>query len=288
MTQAHLTSQVPDLIERVSTILRETAEEVVIPRWKALQEGDVRSKSPGELVTVADEEAEKALTARLAELAPGVPVVGEEATAADPGLPARLAEDRAWLVDPIDGTTNFVQGGDRWSLMVALVERQQVSACWIWRPPAGLMYRAERGGGAYGNDRRLQIQAAPERDGPLRGSVFTRFFPPEQGEVIRRSAAAHPEVVEGSCAGYDYPLLAEGEKDFLMFWRTLPWDHAPGTLLVAEAGALVKRIDGSEYAPAQDRFGLLPAVTLEARERALGLLADQGDSASGSAGPSST
>ena len=275
MSLPPLNTQVPDLSDRVAAILRETAEEFVIPWWKALQESDVRSKSPGELVTVADEAAEKELTARLCDLFPGVPVVGEEATSADASLTSQLKGERAWLVDPIDGTTNFVQGGDRWSLMVALVEAGEVSASWIWRPPVGLLYRAERGAGAYCNDRRLQVGEAPGTGASLRGSVFTRFFPPEQGELIRAQAERHDEVVEGSCAVYDYPLLAEGGTDFLMFWRTLPWDHAPGSLLAAEAGAIVRRIDGSAYAPSQTNFGLLPAVSETVRERALGLLSNQ-------------
>jgi len=281
MSLRPLSAQVLDLSDRVAAILRETAEEFVIPRWKALQEGDVRSKSPGELVTVADEAAEKEITSRLSDLCPGVPVVGEEATSVDAGLTSRLSGERAWLVDPIDGTTNFVQGGDRWSLMVALVEAGEVSASWIWRPPVGLLYRAERGAGAFCNDRRLHIGDGHEAAKPLRGSVFTRFFPPEQGETIRANAEQYPKVVEGSCAGYDYPLLAEGGTDFLMFWRTLPWDHAPGSLLAAEAGGIVRRIDGSAYAPSQTNFGLLPAVSEGVRERALSLLSGQSPDSAG-------
>lgn len=260
-----------DLIDRVAAVLREVAEEAITPRWRALAEADVRAKSPGELVTVADEESERLLTARLTALYPGVPVVGEEATAADPGVRDRLRSDRAWLVDPIDGTTNFVEGGDRWSVMVALVEGGEAVVSWVWRPPVGELYVAERGAGATRNGVRLQMEARPASEA-LRGSVFTRFFDPERAAVIRANSSAIGDVVEGSCAGFDYPLLATGGRDFLLFWRTLPWDHAPGTLLIEEAGGYVRRIDGGDYRPDQDAYGLLPSTDPDTWHRALQIL----------------
>ncbi|WP_327089782.1 hypothetical protein OIE66_03930 [Nonomuraea sp. NBC_01738] len=63
-----------------------------------------------------------------------------------------------------------------------------------------------------------------------------------------------------SCAGVDYPRILDGEQDFVLFHRTLPWDHAPGTLLLAEAGGLSLRPDGTPYHPADDRVGLLNAA----------------------------
>src|SRR5687768_12192806 len=109
----------PDLITRVGDAMREASATEIEPRWTQLRDGDVRSKSPGELVTVADEAAERLLTARLRDLTPSIPVVGEEACAANPGLLADLAGASAWLVDPVDGTSNFIDGGTDWSVMVA-------------------------------------------------------------------------------------------------------------------------------------------------------------------------
>jgi fructose-1,6-bisphosphatase/inositol monophosphatase family enzyme len=253
---------IPDVVDRVAAIVRETADQVIVPRWRRLQDGEVRSKSPGELVTVADEEAEQELTRRLHALSPGVPVVGEEATSADPSVRNFLKKEQAWLVDPIDGTSNFVDGGDRWSVMVALVVDGQTRLSWIWQPPTGRLYVAERSNGATRDGEVLR--RAPRAAGArLRGSAFTRFFDATRAERIWEGAPTVGEVVEGTAAGYDYPLFAEGDRDFLLFWRTLPWDHAPGTLLAAESGGFVRRIDGSEYRPGQDAFGLAPAADAE-------------------------
>ena len=265
----------PDLVERVSDAMKEASALEVEPRWNQLRQGDIRSKSVGELVTVADEAAERMLTARLQDLTPTIPVVGEEACAVDPGLLGALGGESAWLVDPIDGTSNFIDGGTDWSVMVALVRGGQTCCSWIWRPLADRMYVAERGSGAACNG--TAIRRGPTGatdDSQLRGAVFTRFFDRERAATIASNSGRFGSVVEGSCAGFDYPALVEGGRDFLLFWRSLPWDHAPGTLLVQEAGGFSRRLDSAEYQPAEESFGLLSAADEETWHRAKGLLAE--------------
>ena len=258
--------------------MREVSATEIEPRWNELRDGDVRSKSPGELVTIADEEAERQITRRLRELTPGVPVVGEEATALDPGLTAALRHERAWLVDPVDGTSNFINGGTDWSVMVALVIAGETCLSWIWRPQAERMYVAERGGGAECNGRKIRRgPAGAEGPAELSGAVFTRFFDRDRAATITSNSDQFGSVVEGSCAGFDYPALVEGDRDFLLFWRTLPWDHAPGSLLVQESGAFVRRLDGSEYRPDHDGFGLLSAADEQTWHHARRLLDTESD-----------
>lgn len=139
-----------DLAHRVGEVLRETSAEVIEPRFAALSSMDVRSKAVGELVTVADVEAERLLARRLTDLLRAA-VVGEEACAGDPTLLAGLGSARAWLVDPLDGTTNFVEGNPDWAVMVALCVRGRTVASWIWQPTSQTMYIAEAGSGATRN-----------------------------------------------------------------------------------------------------------------------------------------
>ena len=263
-----------NLVERVGEAIRQASASEIEPRWNQLRQGDVRSKSAGELVTVADEAAERLLTARLRDLTPSIPVVGEEACAVDPGLLKALGGESAWLVDPIDGTSNFIDGGTDWSVMVALVRNRQTCFSWIWRPLATRMYVAERGAGAECNGAAIhRTPTGVTDDSQLRGAVFTRFFDRERAGTIAANSARFGSVVEGSCAGFDYPALVEGGRDFLLFWRSLPWDHAPGTLLVEESGGFSRRLDGSAYLPAEESFGLLSAADEDAWHRAKGLLA---------------
>ena len=109
------------LIEQVSDLLREVAAEAVMPRFRKLAESDVRVKSPGEEVTIADEEAERLLNLRLPALLPGSRVIGEEAVSAQPELLQGLGEGTVFVVDPVDGTANFVKGSPCFSMMVALL-----------------------------------------------------------------------------------------------------------------------------------------------------------------------
>jgi fructose-1,6-bisphosphatase/inositol monophosphatase family enzyme len=261
-------------LDRVEEIIREVSASVIEPRFTVLDPDEIHEKSPGELVTVADQEAERLLTRRLGEILPGVPVVGEEATAADPALVHALDGRQAWLVDPLDGTSNFIAGSPDWAVMVALVETGATLASWIWRPSDHRMYRAERGMGATCNGVPLRRAVEPATaKAELRGEVLTRFLDRKTAAAVERNRRDFGCVTNGRlCAGVDYPLLAEGDIDFVLFWRTLPWDHAPGVLLAEEAGATVGRLDGTPYYPTQTSVGLLAAANTFIWGQALTLL----------------
>lgn len=248
-------------LDAVAALIKEVADEVVLPRHRRLVVGDVEEKSPGELVTIADREAEQALFAGLSRLSPGVPVIGEEAVAEDPSLLNLLPDaPRVWLVDPIDGTSNFVAGSDDFAVMVALVERGETVASWIHQPSIGVTYQAERGAGAYREGERLALARQAQPLVELRGSALTRFMTPEQGAAVEAGGEMLATVGPGhAAAGVEYPLVANGEQDFVLFWRTLPWDHAPGALIVTEAGGTARHLNGDDYFPGQAREGLLIA-----------------------------
>ncbi|MGW6915261.1 inositol monophosphatase family protein [Kitasatospora sp. NPDC054939] len=238
-------------MDRVAEILAEASAEAVEPRFRALTAGDVIEKAPGELVTTADREAEVIIARRLRELLP-VPVVGEEAVAADPSLTRALrTEPAVWLVDPVDGTSNFVAGRPEFAVMCSLVRSGQTIAAWILQPATATLYTAELGAGAWRDGHRLVRAAAGPEPAGWRGSVKSRFLDPERGRRLRRNAeAGFGEVTPGRhAAGIEYPDVADGALDFVLYWRTLPWDHAPGSLLVTEAGGVASRLDGSPYRP---------------------------------------
>ncbi|MDQ2625303.1 MAG: inositol monophosphatase, partial [Actinomycetota bacterium] len=163
-----MTAPVVDL-DAVARLVREVGLELVLPRFRDLRAGEISEKSPGDLVTAVDVEAERVLTARLGEIAPGVPVVGEEAVAADAALLDVLArEPLAFVVDPIDGTRAFVEGDPDFAVMVALVERGVTVASWISLPAYDELFTAVLGEGVWvsrgtGEPERLRTDARPER-----------------------------------------------------------------------------------------------------------------------------
>ncbi|ANY84896.1 inositol monophosphatase (plasmid) [Microvirga ossetica] len=247
-----------NVMDEVATIMRQAAAEAILPRYRKLLAGDVEEKTPGEVVTVADREAEQIISPRLAALLAGSRVVGEEAVATNPSLMDGLDEGRVWLVDPLDGTANFVAGSSAFSVMVAFLQDGRTMASWLLDPVSGQLSVASRGEGAFIDGVRVRASTVSLSASECRGSVLTRFLPEELKEQFQAGAARLSEVLPGAkCAGVDYPSIIQGTQNFLMFWRLLPWDHAPGALLVTEAGGHVARLDGSEYRPSDQRPGLL-------------------------------
>jgi fructose-1,6-bisphosphatase/inositol monophosphatase family enzyme len=257
--------RLPDA-ERVAAIIAEVAAEAVVPRFRALVAGEVSEKTgPADIVTVADLEAERLLSQRLGALAPAAAVVGEEAVAARPELVGALKErGAAWLIDPVDGTANFAAGLPLFAVMVAYVVDGRAVDAWIHDPLRGVTAIAERGGGAWAEGRRLAM-AKRASLGHMTGAVNFRFG--DRALVARMAARADRigSVLILRCAGQEYLALLEGRLDFAIYHRVMPWDHAPGALLVAEAGGETRRLDGERYEAAADpwRSPLLVAPDAE-------------------------
>lgn len=227
--------------------LQQVAAEVILPRWRRLAEHEVAEKNPGDLVTIADHEAEVAITDWLHAAYPGALVVGEEATAADPGVLDALADaEHAFTVDPVDGTRNFVHGAADFGVMLAELRSGQTVRSWIWQPVHARAFVAESGCGAWevsaGQRRRLHCRPAPAdaADWRVATSAFAR-----RGQ---RPAGLAGLVGSWISCAVDYPKLIDGDADALVYSHTTPWDHAPGTLLVTEAGGRVTRLSGRRYA----------------------------------------
>lgn len=239
--------------------MREVAEAEVRPRFRALADGDVSSKSsPDDLVTVADVASEKALTERLYDMV-DLPVVGEEAAAADPDLVEILGSvPEAWVVDPIDGTWNFVHGSAEYAVMVGLVRDGEAHGGWILHPETGDLFAAIVGEGGWITDAAGRRKALVPASGALRetkkirGMVVAHDADPAL--VDRLEGAVAELTPQRGCAGWDYWDLVRGATDFLLYFRAMPWDHVPGVAISRVAGFEARYLDGSEYradAPSQ-------------------------------------
>lgn len=248
------------MIDRVVQVLREVGAELVLPRFRNLADGDVIEKSPGDLVTIVDREVEAVLERRLSALLHGSLVVGEEAVAADHLVLERIGDPGpVWVVDPIDGTGNFAAGKEPFAMMVALLRGGKPVLGVIHEPVPGTVAAAEYGSGSYLDGERVTMDKSPIGSAAdLRGALATRYLPEALREkVIARSSRLREVLPPQQCAGREYPNLVRGEQDFTLFWKSLPWDHAPGALFAREAGGVVRHFDGAEYDPAQPRQGLL-------------------------------
>jgi fructose-1,6-bisphosphatase/inositol monophosphatase family enzyme len=248
------------LHSQVAALLSDVATRIVLPRFRNLAESEVVEKTPGELVTIADRESEIALQAGLMALLPGSGVVGEEATAADPGLLDRLDDGQVWIIDPIDGTANFAAGVAPFAIMVALLQAGEREAGWILDPLTGRLCHGWRGHGAWLDDKPLVSRGsgAPR----LLGGISTVNIPPERRAELEARAKDRIDIVPiPRCAGEQYPRIALGTNDFALFERSLPWDHAPGALILEEAGGAIRHLDGTLYRVSSGRTGMMAAAT---------------------------
>lgn len=242
----------PDL-EAIKEIIVSVAETEVIPRFNNLSVSEIGTKnSPEDLVTVADTETEKKLTLLLKASLPGSQVVGEEATFRDPSVMDCLhGDDPVWIIDPIDGTTNFAYGRPEIGVVVALVSKGETIAGWIYHPVKRAMVMGEKGGGAWLKQRRLCV--APSEDIRRMNGVV--------GRNVAFKDSALPKPVWWGSAAYGYMLLITGCVHYSAYRTGLikPWDHAAGVLLHAEAGGYSAFADGEAYTPFMNRRHLISA-----------------------------
>jgi fructose-1,6-bisphosphatase/inositol monophosphatase family enzyme len=245
---------------RVAELMRETAASELLPRFRALAKEDIRLKGPGDFVTVADVAAEQRLASGLAKILPGVPVVGEEAVEKEPDLVDLIKRpgESCWVVDPLDGTANFASGKDRFAIIVCLVRDTVAVGGWILDLPTGRMAMALKGEGVTLDG------ASVRRPKPVRPPIgfvgykvkkeFDRQLPPAKRRSLGRVSTLN-------CAGAEYHEILAGRADFNLYRMTKPWDHAAGTLMIAEAGGEAQRFDATPYAPAQPiNGGLITAI----------------------------
>ncbi|WP_174504240.1 inositol monophosphatase family protein [Acidiphilium sp. C61] len=256
-------------LSAIAALLREVAGSIVMPRFGHIGPADLRTKSgPLDPVTVADEAAERALTEGLRALFPDVAVIGEESVAADPALLGAVAGPApVFVIDPIDGTQNYAAGLPLFGLMIALVEGNQTIAGLIHDPLRDDTMLATRGAGAFllrGAAERAEFLplrvAAPAPLAQMIASVSWQYMAADEKSRVLARLDAIGQTPNLRCAAATYRAMASGHMHATVSRRTLPWDHAAGTLIVEEAGGHVRRPDGEAWRPADIDGGLIAAA----------------------------
>lgn len=266
----------PD-IQVVTRLIEEIAAAEILPRFNRLTAEEVREKGPGDLVTVVDEAVEARLAPMLMAIVPGSVVVGEEAAAADPAILEQLTrQPDVWVVDPLDGTSNFAEGRPVFAVIVALVRNGRTVAGWIHDPVGGVTVTAKAGEGAWCGSRRLTVAAAPTAPAEMTGALLAGVFGSRDlGRRIQARRERVRAIASLRCAGHEYLRLSEGRMHFALYTRLMPWDHAAGVLIHTEAGGYSAYLDGGRYAPARlDAGGLLLAPDPGSWQALYGLLTE--------------
>lgn len=206
-----------------------------------LQEGHIHAKGQMDFVTAVDKESEKRLVTGLTPLLPGAGFIAEEGTSS-------LKGDRFnWIIDPLDGTTNFIHGLPIYCVSIALAVKGKIEQAVVYDPTRNDLFTATKGRGAYMNNRRLRVakrirlqECLIATGFPYRVDDDVKFYLTMLGDVIQRSAG----VRRPGAAALDLAYVAAGFTDGFFELGLQPWDVAAGSLLITEAGGLVGNLSG--------------------------------------------
>jgi len=252
-------------IDWLANVLAEVAAQEIMPRFRRLNASEVRRKtSAADLVTEADVNAERAITAAIAERYPDVLIVGEEAREVDHSLLPRLSgAELAFVIDPVDGTFNFASGVPLFGVMLAVVDSGETVAGIIHDPVGKDFLIGVRGAGSHihsqdGIQTPVKV-AEPVPVSAMTGAVSWQFMPEPERSRLAKNHAKCLSQLNYRCAAHEYRIIASGHAHFAVYNKLMPWDHLAGVLIHQEAGGHAARLDGSPYLPSHLAGGLMIA-----------------------------
>ena len=221
------------------------AGEILLGHFGRLDPSLVEEKAANDVVSVADRESEAAIRRAVLAAFPSDRFLGEEA-----GLSGADESAPSWIVDPLDGTANFVRGFPHWAVSIARTRGGllgEIEAGVIWDPVKRDLFTAELGAGAFRNGHRLRV---PPRPG-LAGAAVATGFPFRQAHRIDKYLSVFRTVFmrvrsmrRAGSAALDLAYVAAGIFDGFFEFGLSPWDTAAGALIVAEAGGVVSDFEG--------------------------------------------
>jgi myo-inositol-1(or 4)-monophosphatase len=232
-----------DQIFKVAMQAAREAGELIGNNFQKLQNSDIQAKGKNDFVTRIDKEAETIIGHVIARHFPGHQILAEEG-----GL-SRQKGEYLWVIDPLDGTTNFIQGIPHFSVSLALLRNGATVFGLIYDPLSRECFRAAAGQGAFLNDARIVVSNTSRM-----GSAFGATGFPFKAQQLLESYAAVFKILMSQCqdmrrcgsAALDLAYTACGRYDF--FWEShlLPWDFMAGKLIVEEAGGRTSDFQGRE------------------------------------------
>ena len=234
------------LIDQVASLMRSACDQFIMPYHENLSEDEVATKtSDTDFVTIADREAEFWLIPELSKLLDDVLVVGEESISDDPSLAKKIGKNLSFVIDPIDGTRNFVQGSPHFCSMVSLIDKGEPLIAWVLRPleqdiivsvaDEGNFYSSFEEEGDFSEWQPLIRQSERVDMQDMVGTGGLVGLSGQQREAVRAQLRALPHRRLIGSAGCEAVMMAMGQHDYLMHARTTPWDHTPVDLLARGA-----------------------------------------------------
>jgi myo-inositol-1(or 4)-monophosphatase len=236
-----------DLLELAAAVAAEAGAMLLAARADGRPPVAATKSSPTDIVTELDRRAEALITSRLLGARPGDAVLGEE-TGQHPGVSGATVR---WVVDPLDGTVNYLYGLPHWAVSVAAELDGEIVAGVVEAPRLGESYRAARGQGAFLNGQRLSCGPGPELAQALvaTGFGYDAGRRKVQGEVVAALLPQVRDIRRAGSAAVDLCMVAAGRVDAFYERGLNYWDYAAGGLIAREAGAVVGGLSGKPESP---------------------------------------
>ena len=204
----------------------------------------IREKAANDYVSEVDAEAERAVIQTLHQAYPGHAILAEES-----GASGNSGAEYRWIIDPLDGTTNFLHGFPQYAVSIALEHRGQITQAVIYDPTRNDLFTASKGRGAYLNDTRIRVSKRAHLKGALIGTGFPfrqmSHIDPYM-KMLREMMKNTAGVRRAGAATLDLAYVAAGRLDGFWELGLARWDMAAGSLLITEAGGLVGDLEGNE------------------------------------------
>lgn len=231
----------------IKSILFDLSNRFILPMFNNLKEENILRKDNNDLVTSVDLRVEDELNKILCKLLPNSLFVGEEKFSKSPNIIKNYNQKQyCWTVDPIDGTTNFAKGKEKFAVMIALSFREKILQSWIYKPLTEEFYFAINGGGFFINDKRINIYNTSSLN-KSKGSISTKYWESDYLSTMKRIKNNFGEVKSYGCIGFEYIDIANSVRDFAVLSKLSPWDHLPGILIIREAGGFDSYFDEGMY-----------------------------------------
>lgn len=232
------------VIDQVIKAVRDIAQTEVMPRFLHVNS---RRKHDGSQLTEADLASQAALQKILPSIV-NCPVLGEEMSAAEQEILWKThAQTGLWVVDPIDGTTNFIHGLPYFAISVALIREERSVLGVIYNPVTNEMFYAERGAGAYLNGTVLPLKSSPASLSDTIASVEIKYL--RSGKLSTRLASLAPCGSQRNLGAstLDWCYVAAGRFDLYLHGGQRLWDYAAGSVILEEAGGVMSTLEEDNY-----------------------------------------
>lgn len=229
----------------LTQLLRTTATTELLPRWQEIR---AEAKPDGSLVTATDLAIQAHLTAALALVFPEIPLLGEEMTATEQQRLLDGNAPRLWILDPLDGTSNYAAGFPYFSISLALLDAGQITHGVILDPVRDECFCAARGQGAWCNGEPLRVHAIGNALSDCLAMIDLKRLPAAHLAALFRPGGFRSQRNLGSVA-LDWCWLASGRYQLYLHGGQRLWDYAAGRLIAEEAGAIVQHYDPDDCIP---------------------------------------